>query len=274
MLARQVGDLPVDTPPEIPGAILTTNKERKLSTEQQRQIELIKQSKDGRVPIVLRLGTLNDYLMIEVVNVDDAATVRAAQAQGFVFAPAHFVTQITHSFRFNWMLNRWGRSGTDKDTAKPKGKKLTMDPRCMEAMYRVSKHVGDRGKIGGSMFNVAKPTEIRVFLRMQSKPNPDPTFISPYPMFEDGTLYIALPAVGHPGSKTAIQVLKNNGISIPWKRIEANERLHLIAPSKDAAWKKIQKMEEEGFLITNKDELLKQFKTFKQVREATRPITE
>ena len=98
------------------------------------------------------------------------------------------------------------------------------------------------------------------------KPNPDKMHINPYPMIQDGRLYLALPIDGQPGTKNAISP-KARIPEIKWIEYDPKEELIVFTPKKEQASKLIKTILSEGVTIPNLKELNSQFRKLRIARD-------
>jgi hypothetical protein len=249
-LLKLTGDVPLDTPVEVlePKQALPTGKGKAPAIEKQED------EKAGPVSLDLEITIVNDFLGIRLANNDDEAAVNIATANGFRYSPAYYAVQIKRPRMMVEIFKKWGESG------------FVWDKSNNEACHAAWAHWKANVQTGTNFYGVAFEQDFKNFYRMEFKPNADKTHINPYPLIQDELLYLALPAVGQPGSKLAIR----KSMTLPavkWMEYEANTELIAFVARKEKALALIESLQKQGFEIPNLKELIRDIRRLRIARD-------
>lgn len=251
-LLKMVGDVPLDAPLEVLESQVTEAMQRKL--ERQR----IREEKSRKAePIVLDISftVVNDILGMRVDNVeDDDRVADVAQQYGFRFSPEYYAAPINTPQHMLRLFKAWSEAG------------YSIPKENNEVCRAVYNRMNAKGrKALPSTFGFASPLDLRNFYLHEFKPNPKDDVLMPYPMVQEGILYVALPSRAHPASLKAIRAVKVPGIR--WAKYEASAELVLFPRTKEAANKVIRRMIEDGIKFADIEGMRKQFRSLKVVRD-------
>ena len=126
-------------------------------------------------------------------------------------------------------------------------------------------HFFENRKLAPNFYGVANDNSIKNFYRLEFKPDPVKTSISPYPLIQDEELYIALPKNGHPGSTKAIQKAKLPALR--WFLYGGSDELIAFTPRKEKASALIDSLLQQGVVIPNIKDLVKKFRKLRVARD-------
>ncbi len=243
-ILEQVGLPIVETNAGYGVRVKVTKSAQKRVKEIQEEIAI----KEEPISVELQFSISNGFLGLHYVgDEENERAVHALQAAGFKRAPPMFFAHMpTH--RHLWKtFEAWTDAGFKfsqvVDTADDHFAHLY-------AWMKSGKHLKRNAP-----FNFARKMDLIDFYKKELKPNPNGKLIKPYPIIEDGQIYIALPANGQVGSLNAIRV-KVPGVR--WKKQEGAFIYHALNLS--SAGSKIKELLGLGIEITNINELKKDFK--------------
>lgn len=244
-LLKMTGDMPLDAPLEVlePGIPAKPGKAGRDEGEEAEVTQL-----------ELEVTIVNDFLGLRLANVDNESAVNIAKANGFRFSPAYFATIIKRPKVMLDIFKKWGELG------------FTWDKSNNEACLAAYQHWKANVTTGTDFYGLAFEQDIKNFYRMEFKPNPDKTHINPYPLIQDGQLYLALPATGQPGSRSAIA--KTVGIpTVRWLQYESDTELIAFVARKEKAKALVESLvNQEGIEVTNLKELVREINKLKIAR--------
>lgn len=251
-LLKMTGDVPIDAPVEVLETKLTERKKRQLEREEKRKQ---KEREEDPIPALqLELTVVNDYLGLRVANfADDERISSILQAHGFKYSPAYYAAEIPTAPHLLKLAQKWADMG------------FSVDKENSLWLKTVYMHMKQSRKNVVNFFGVASQSEITNFYRTEFKPNPDDMHINPFPLIQDGVLYVALPARGQPGSRKAINQARVPGVK--WFEYESNSELIAFTPSKARASAVIQKLLSLGLEIQGLEKLKKQFSKLRIARD-------
>lgn len=196
---------------------------------------------------------VNDILGLRLENVDDQHAVDIAQQYGFRFSPEYYAVAIPTAQHLLKLMKAWHEAG------------FTMPKDNNETAKQVYMRMQKTGrKALPSTFGFASELELRNFYREEMKPNPKENVIMPYPMVQDGELYIALPARGHPSSLKAVRVRVPG---LKWMKYDAESELILFTRTKEKASSIIKRMLGDGVKFADLKAMKKQFQKLRVVRD-------
>jgi hypothetical protein len=116
-------------------------------------------------------------------------------------------------------------------------------------------------------FGYAAGNDIKNFFRKEFKPKADKMYVQPYPLIQDGKLYLCLPKDGHPGSLNAIR--KSTASGLRWLVYEEGSELINFVGSKSHASSLIQRLIGMGINITNLQALKKEFSSLRMAKRSS-----
>lgn len=204
--------------------------------------------------LTLSFTVVNDILGIRLENADDERAVDIAQQYGFKFSPEYLAAEIPTPRHMLKLFQGWKEAGfaiSKENNAVCK--------QLYERMLKTGR------KALPSTFGFASALELKNFYTTEYRPNPKDDLIMPYPLVQDGALYMALPSRAHPASIKAVRTVKVPGVK--WMKFEANTELILFTRTKEKTNEVIRKMLSEGVKFSNLAELKKEFRALRVVRD-------
>lgn len=262
-LAKATG-LPHETPLEIPDPAALQNKILKRQNVKVKPTKVApgeepvdEEPTDTRVQLELGFGTTNDFLTMNVFNVDNKSTVSAAQALGFQFMPPHYEAKVmgplTLKRMADWLVHC----------------DFTMDASCSKAVALVYQHMKNGSVRGKDMYGVATQLQLRNFHLISFRPNPDPKHLIMYPVILDGHLYLCMPKHSNPSAPKAIAAMarkKPQPLSLKWMVVESSVLTRFFKTKAEAGELIKSLMKNPDYNIVNLEEVAAQFKAIKSVR--------
>lgn len=259
-LLKQIGDLPIAAPVEVPAdAYRQDRKDMKRLREEEEKKKLKetkKRQKDLQVAlsVELQLTVINGFLGILYVPENDTAT-KALQALGFRPTPQYYYAQFKRAKQLKDQFDIWQAKGfTFDDGLRKQG---------------VTGAIGDLYnllKSGGvaqhkETYQWATTTKIRNFYRLEQKASNDKKAFKPYPIVQDGAAYIALPIQGQSASKMAI---KYKATGVVWH--QSSEEMTYFGMTPAVTAHMLKQIEEAGFAVSNMAELKREFAALKKMK--------
>jgi intein/homing endonuclease len=208
---------------------------------------------DTTVEMQLSFTIVNDFLGIRLENKDNEAAVRVAQSFGFKHPPAYYAARIPMPRHMREFFVGLKEKGFEVD--KPNS----------YACFKAFEHFKANRQTGTDFYGVANQFEIKNFYRTEFKPNPSRTHVNPYPLIQDGELYLALPKNGQPGSIDAMRKVRVPGLK--WFEYSSDSELVAFTPRKDQALALIKSLLKEGVRILEIEKLKSEFKKLRLARE-------
>ena len=205
------------------------------------------------VEMILDFTVVNDFLGIRLVNTDNEAAVRVAQAMGFKHPPAYFAAKMPRPRHLLQVFTAWKELGFE------------IDKENSHACSVAYKHFFANRNSAPNFYGVANASDIRNFYKMEFKPNPSRTHINPYPLMQDDELFLALPKNGHPGSIPAMQKARVAGVK--WYAYDSESELIAFTPKKEKASVLIKSLLAQGVVIPNLKELAAKFRKLRIARD-------
>ena len=198
---------------------------------------------------------VNDILGLRVDNHEDDERIPAlAQQYGFKYSPEYFAAEIKSPQHLLRLFKAWKEEG------------FTMPKDNSEINKAVYTRLLERGrKALPSSVGFATALDLKNFYREEFKPNPKEDTIMPYPMVQDGVLYIALPARAHPASLKAIRNVRVPGVK--WMKFDSSSELILFVRNKENANSIIRRMLAEGVKFADLKAMKKSFNQIKMVKD-------
>lgn len=247
-LLKQVGQIPLDAPIQVPVEDGAEDKKRKAKSRQgKEEVPVTPQGPEAEFDFTI----INDFLGLmyrgdgtdgNMVSMLQNFGFRMSQPYNFVKIPGPKVM-----LRFVRALHDAGFVLTLDDSDELK--------RIYEAL-RVNRYAMNT-------FAFATKMKVSNFYRDQTKPSSDPNKLKIYPLIQDGTLFLAFPIRGQAGNMRASKV-KVPGCA--WAKNDGIELMHLFN-TKTEAKDKVAELLQAGIVIPKKNlaQLGEQFKTIKLV---------
>lgn len=272
-ILKMTGDVPLDTPVEILESQMTDRKKRQLERENRKQgRENRREEKEAArerrkkalqmpsfddeeddTPAVeeeeavtgLEIETtiVNDILGLRLVNVTDQDAADLAQTYGFKYSPGYFAAYVSRPELLPELFKKWKAEG------------FSMPKENSDMCRETFNHFHENRKKASWAFGSATTLALRNFYREEFKPDPRLDFIKPYPIIQDGLLYIALPERGHPASKAAALAGRIPGLK--WELFSQGEELIAFTSTKSKTSALMRKILDAGVKVTNIDDLRK-----------------
>lgn len=258
-LLKQVGQMPLTTPIDIPGPTFRRDNLGMRRAEKEREAAekealKIKQTKLKSLSIELAFNVSNGFLGVTYfVNEKHPEAKNALQALGFRPTPPFAMAQVKTSRQLIKQFNVWEEAGFHLD--KSMGN-------IASAFLDLSK-ILQGGKIAQGILNFKFSTRnsLKNFFRDEVKPSTSKDLIKPYPMIEDGAAYIVLPLRGQPAS---VRALKIKAPGVRWSHSE--DSLVYYGLDLAATSAKIKEILGAGIQISNIEDLKAEFKKLKKVK--------
>lgn len=236
------------------GTFATRRLARKFIAEQNApEVEEVQEVQEVGPVLDVSFTVVNDMLGLRLDNIDDQRAVDLAQQYGFRFSPEYYAARIPSADHLLRLFQAWHQEGFTM----PKDNSTTA-----RNVYLRMKKTGRKAL--PSTFGFASELELRNFYREEMRPNPKENVIMPYPMVQDGELYVALPGRGHPSSLKAARVRVPG---IRWMKYDAATELILFTRTKEKASAVIQRMLADGIKFADLKAMKKQFKKLRVVRD-------
>ena len=192
------------------------------------------------------LTIANDFVCVTVDD-DDPDTPPADEMKklGFKFVPAYMFAHIPNKSKMDLMVQV-----------------LVDNYEMLSYFVGKLKRVGrafDQGK--AKLLNVPKASlvEIKHFFKMNFRPVSKPTILRPYPVIQDGELFICATIPTQPAAKTLNRKAKVPGVS--WE--QSNGEWFYFATGKSDAKAKVMAMVNAGYQIKNLDRIKEEYKQLK-----------
>lgn len=248
-LLKLTGDVPVDKPIDV----LEVKIDPKIEEASKRQMERDKKkTSEQPISMALSLTVANDFLGISMDSLDDERAVKVAQGAGFQFTQSYFAAQV----KMPRQLLQFFRLLKDKG--------FDIDKEGNQACADAYLHFKANRTTSNLFYGYATSASIKNFFRKEFKPKADKMFVQPYPLIQDGKLYLCLPKDGHPGSLNAIR--KTTGSSLRWLVYDEDSELINFVGSKPQASSVIQRLIGLGINITNLKQLKKEFMSLRMAK--------
>ncbi|QDH83606.1 helicase [Achromobacter phage Motura] len=263
-ILKAQGQMPVSDPVLVPSnSFQMTAKGKKLAEkkkaeeEAQREAEktALQESLNAHLVLLITNGFLG--LSFDSSMEGSEATTRALEAVGFRTIEPYFYAHMETPLRLKKQITKWNEAGFVPDPL------MTNEMQALLGIYNLMKE----GKMGRSSltFKLANRNQLRNFYRMEHKPSTDTKVIKPYPILENGEVYLALPIRGQVGTLKAIKV---RAPGVTWYKSDPTMCYYALTKEKLLAMMK--KIQQAGVVITNLEELQREVKRLKvnQVRDA------
>ncbi len=234
-LLKQVGDLPLDTPINVPVESVNKKKGKPLVEEDE--------------SLEFNFTVINDFLGIMVANEEiSAKQTRVLQNLGFKTTVDYAFTRVSNAKILIGLFKAW------------KAKQFTIT----KAQSTLFKDIFDTIKGGNraalNKFGLATQLEFTNFYREQIKPSSDNKAIKVYPLIQDGILYLMLPTKGQMGNVRAMKVMSPG---IRWSHGGGDNEMLALCKTKGEAKELVKKIINSGLPVSNLKELGIQFKAIK-----------
>jgi SNF2-related domain len=281
LIARNMGELPPGTEPDVPAEHWVPLKERykKLFKEEKKGRTTHKdqgptpttpKQKEASPPVAkkpvnelsveLTLFVSNGFLGLDFL-MDEAnqTAIKVLQAHGFRSTPAYYYARMPDAKRMNIQMKLWKEKGLTMDATQAK----QGVPQAMLEMYRLLQ----TGQIKNhkETYRATREANVLNFYRLEHKASNDKTIFKPYPIIQDGQAYIALPAQGQAGTREA---MKYKRASIRW--LHSDPSLAYFG-SVQQIIDVIKTLREAGVTVANIKELDKEITKLKTMKFVARP---
>lgn len=238
-LLKQVGDLPLDAPINVP-------------VEQGEEDSKRKKKNSGVSTSVLsgefQFTILNDFLSVQYVSDDISdSLLRVLQNLGFKTSPDYAFTKVSNARNLLLLFRAWKDKGFTVTKAQS-----TLFKDIFDAIK------GNRAAL--RQFGLATSLDFTMFYREQIKPSTDQTSLKVYPLIQDGILYLVMPTKGQTGNLRALRVMSQG---IKWKKAGGNTELLKFVKTKGEAKQVVKDILDAGVTITNLKEMGETFKSIK-----------
>ncbi len=244
-LLKQVGQLPLTEPFEVPVEEGPANKKRTKPG-----LETI--TKDMEVPsAAFDITVINDYLALAYRSegTGDKMIGRLTN-MGFVKSPDYYFSRIVGPRNLFVLFKEWKNAG------------FKVDPKTSRTFQHVHQALkGD--KKAATSYGFATEVQLKNWLRSTIKPTSDPKEIHPYPIVQDEKLFVALPLQGQAGTRAAIKIQPMN---IRWKLGGGETEVLRFVSKHQEIIQVLKQIKDAGITITNLDELKEQYDDYKMVR--------
>lgn len=184
---------------------------------------------------------VNDFLGIRLKNTENPELCNILQNSGFRYSPEYYAARISSPSEFRAQFSSWQENGF---ACKKNFKEL-----CRSVYDAWKKRI--QGKINGKD-GIAYRLELDNPYRMEVRPDPVDTHLYPYPMIQDGDIYLVLPGRGHPGSSAQCNLEDN---PVDWFHYEAGSELIGFTSKKANVLSLFNSLEEKGVTIVNRKNL-------------------
>jgi len=279
LIARQIGDLPPSTEPEVPAEHWVPLKERykKLfpqpkgkgktipflepKTQKQKQANPPVEKKPvDQLSIELTIFITNGFLGLDYL-MDEAnqTAIKVLQSHGFRSTPAYFYARMPDAKRMNIQMKLWHEKGLAMDASLIKAGV----PAAFMEMYRLLQ----TGQIKNhkETYKATREANVANFYRLEHKASNDKTIFKPYPIIQDGSAYVALPAQGQAGTREA---MKYKRASIRW--LHSDPSLAYFGTVAQII-QVIKALRDAGVSVANIKELDKEITKLKTMKFVARP---
>ncbi len=238
-LLKQVGDLPLDAPIEVPveqGAEDTKRKKKNSGVE------------TAILSGEFQFTILNDFLSVQYVSDEISdSLLRVLQNLGFKTSPDYAFTKVSNARNLLLLFKAW----KDKGFTISKGQST-----LFKSIFDAIK--GNRAALRN--FGLATQLDFTLFYRDQIKPSTDPNSIKVYPLIQDGILYLIAPTKGQTGNLKALRTMSQG---IKWKKAGGNTELLKFVKTKGEAKQVVKNILDAGVTITNLKAMGETFKSIK-----------
>jgi len=215
----------------------------------------VEEEEEVEAGLELDFTIVNDMLGIRLKNIGEEGAVDLAQANGFKFSPAYYAAFIPSAKKYLQLFQTWEEEGFSIPKA---------NSDVCHAVY--DRMVKGGKKAATDSLGFATGTQLKNFYREEFRPNPKETVLQPYPIIQDGLLYVALPMRGHPASAKAVTSVRVPGIK--WMKFDASAELIRFAMTKAKASEVIKSLIDDGVNIRNLAEMRKAFRELRLVKKA------
>jgi hypothetical protein len=259
-LLKKIGDLPIDTPIDVPANIFKqSSRALKLAQERNKKVVIKKELKKHKELVEslnaqLQFTIVNGFLGISYfVNGEGDSVAKALQAIGFRPDPLFYCAKMPKALRLKRQLDLWQEKGFRPDPAILKSGARE----GFAQLYNLLK--AEKIKSHKDVYQLTTSAKLQNFYRMEHKPSNDSKMFKPYPLIEDGIAYIALPIQGQTASKAAIKV---KALNVVWQT-SAPTLSFFGSPQQLEA--KIAQITEAGITVSTLMDLTKELKGLKKL---------
>jgi len=259
-LLKQVGDMPVTAPIDVPAdAWRMDRKDVKRQQEEEEKKNVKEKKKRDKqmqqdLSVELSLTVINGFLGVSYLPTNETAA-KALQAMGFRPTAPYYFAQMKRPAMLKNQFDLWHEKGFTIDEALRKEGVSN----AIYQMYQLMK----AGAIAQHKDSVqwATKQKVRNFYRMEQKASNDKKSIKPYPLIQDGVAYIALPMQGQTASKNAI---KYKATGVIWK--VSPDEMTYFAPTPTQTAHMLDQIVAAGFSVSNLKELKAEFKRLSKMK--------
>jgi hypothetical protein len=247
-LLKQVGEIPVDKPIQVPVKPGAADKKRQLKAA---GVDVDKKSKrDDVLRIKLSLNVVNDYLALVYSAEDEekeAPQISALQNFGFQISPDYVFARILGPVRLLALFRGF----------RDKGFKISPE---QSALFKNIWYALTKNKKAFQNFGFASQFEIKLFQKEQIRPSADQTMIKVYPIVEDQRLYVAMPLKGQSATRKAMRV---KPLGIQWQEGGGTSEIVRYVRTKAEALSVIKELIAAGIEIQNLERVRKQYENIR-----------
>lgn len=253
-LLKLQGGVPLDEPIDVLETKITPEMKKDREKHLQKKLKETKQEVvEEEAGLELEFTVVNDFLGLRLKNLDDPTAVAIAQNYGFTHAPPYYMAQIIDPKQIFRVFTFWTEAG------------FSIDPDGMEECKQLYLRLRNNRIAAPTTFGLGTEFSLRNFYRTKFRPNPKKNHVSPFPVIQDGYVYIALPKVGQPGSIAGIRALRAMG-RLKWFESDGAEEMVLFVNTKAKASQVIQRMISDGVNLRNIEEMKREFKKLRASR--------
>lgn len=209
---------------------------------------------DGDLSVEINVSVLNGFLSLSYVPQSKSDPVAAAlQASGFSYSPAYKYAEVKTHTRLLNQMKVWADKGFQIDTSMGDTSGQFKDMYELMKAKRLQNHT--------AFIRYAQASGVKNFMRLEFKPSSNPKLIRPFPLIENDTAYIALPAKGQRGTTNAI---KYKAPGVIWTDAEPTLRIFTLTVAKAAQI--LTRLSKSGVQIANSPDVKKQLTALKKAK--------
>lgn len=253
---KEVGEIPFDAPePPTSSARETTKAPTKLVRKSGRVVDLKEapeavEEEDESIHIELHLTVANDFPGLIFYGADEnKAAARALEAIGFTKPKPFYYAPIPTYQQWLKQLVGWEERG------------FTYDKAAYLSIKQFLVNMKTMRKNATTLVGLSANSALRNFFRLEFLVNKNPKLLKPYPLVIDDVAMMALPALGNPSSKAAIQAYRAPGVK--WRLDNGAGTLSVYTTSLAVIDKNLRILQKQGFVIDNLRELMRERKRFR-----------
>lgn len=250
-LLKQVGEIPIDKPIQVPATTGAADKKRQLKAA---GVDVdSKPKRDETLRIKLSLNVVNDYLAL-VYSAEDAekeaAQISALQNFGFQISPQYVFARIMGPVRLLALFRGF----------KDAGFKISPE---QSATFKNIWYALTQNKKAFQNFGFASQFEIKLFQKEQIRPSADQSLLKVYPIVEDQRLYVAMPLQGQSSTRKAMRI---RPMDIKWEEGGGTSEIVRFVRTKAEALAVIKELITAGIEIQNLERVRKQYEAIKMTK--------